>query len=353
MVLNKNIIDLINARAANGSLPGQRNDGRHLALAIEGGGMRGVVSAGMVVALDEMGLRDCFDSVYGASAGAVTAAYFVAGQARYGSSIFYENINNRDFIDVRRLGSEKPVLSLEYLFQVCADKKPLDTLAVLCSAIPLNVVAASVMQRQPVTLTDFADTDEIFTALKASARIPIFAGDPVAFRDDHFLDASLYEAIPHASACQSGATDVLALLTCPKNNFPERSSGAELPRAKIYFKRFASKRFLISGKQDEFVDELSADLMAQDVRYRMQVEALASDKNAAAIQLCETGPLIHPLEISRNSLLTAVKAGYDSAYATFSRALPNQSPFPDASPARDLIPLIAATKASVTAPHHP
>ena len=238
MFLNNKIADLIKARAASRSLPGQRRDKRHLALAIEGGGMRGVVSAGMVAALEEMGLRDCFDSVYGASAGAAIAAYFVAGQARYGSAVFYNDINNRDFIDVRRLGSEKPVLSLEYLIQVCTNQRPLDTLALACSTIPLNIVSASVTQRKPVVLSGFATADEIFTALKASARIPVFAGDPVAFKDDHFLDASLYESIPHASACCRGATDVVALLTRPKNNLPDRVSDAEKQRGGILFQAF-------------------------------------------------------------------------------------------------------------------
>jgi hypothetical protein len=36
------------------SKPGNRTDGRRLALAIEGGGMRGVVSGGLVAALEQL-----------------------------------------------------------------------------------------------------------------------------------------------------------------------------------------------------------------------------------------------------------------------------------------------------------
>ena len=50
---------------------GARDDGARLALAIEGGGMRGAVSAGMAIAIDELGLTEAFDAVYGASAGAL------------------------------------------------------------------------------------------------------------------------------------------------------------------------------------------------------------------------------------------------------------------------------------------
>jgi hypothetical protein len=64
------VLRVLGARTAEGSLPGARNDGFRVALAIEGGGMRGTISAGMALALDELGLASAFDAVYGASAGA-------------------------------------------------------------------------------------------------------------------------------------------------------------------------------------------------------------------------------------------------------------------------------------------
>ena len=62
---------MIEERARSGSRPGHRDDGLRIALAIEGGGMRGTVSAGMALALYERGLLPAFDAVYGSSAGAI------------------------------------------------------------------------------------------------------------------------------------------------------------------------------------------------------------------------------------------------------------------------------------------
>lgn len=42
--------------------------------------MRGVVSGAMLMGLRALGLTNAFDAVYGASAGAMGAAYFVSGQ---------------------------------------------------------------------------------------------------------------------------------------------------------------------------------------------------------------------------------------------------------------------------------
>ena len=72
------VLRVLAARARAGSQPGRRDDGFRVALAVEGGGMRGTVSAGMALALDELGLVTAFDAVYGASAGAITAAWLLS-----------------------------------------------------------------------------------------------------------------------------------------------------------------------------------------------------------------------------------------------------------------------------------
>src|SRR5215471_7011063 len=46
-----------------------------LGLVVEGGGMRGVVSGGSLIAMERVGLSSVFDEVYGESAGAINACY--------------------------------------------------------------------------------------------------------------------------------------------------------------------------------------------------------------------------------------------------------------------------------------
>src|SRR5579871_2481947 len=90
--VTQSIFELLRARADRGSVR-PHADGASIALCVEGGAMRGVVSAGMVSALEELGLVTAFDAVYGSSAGAINAAYFLAGQARLGTTIYFEDIN--------------------------------------------------------------------------------------------------------------------------------------------------------------------------------------------------------------------------------------------------------------------
>lgn len=77
------VLRLMHKRFLSDSKPNRRhpNDkANKLALAIEGGGMRGAVSAGMTAALVSLGLEDTVDIVYGSSAGCVIAAYLLSGQ---------------------------------------------------------------------------------------------------------------------------------------------------------------------------------------------------------------------------------------------------------------------------------
>jgi predicted patatin/cPLA2 family phospholipase len=106
------VAQLMLERQRQHSKPLKRKDGRTIALVIEGGGMRGVISGGMVAALEQLGLLDIFDVVYGSSAGAIAGAYFLAGQARYGTTIFYERLNNSRFINFRHFSHATTELRL-------------------------------------------------------------------------------------------------------------------------------------------------------------------------------------------------------------------------------------------------
>ena len=63
-IKNHPVISLILERARSGSKPLRRDDEFKLGLAIEGGAMRGVISAGMATALESLGLLPVFDAVY-------------------------------------------------------------------------------------------------------------------------------------------------------------------------------------------------------------------------------------------------------------------------------------------------
>ena len=179
--------------------------------------MRGVVSAGMTAAIEQLGLRDSFDEVHGASAGAFNAAFLLAGQAAYLTTLYQHGFGDPRFVSFRRALRGGPAFDMDHVINhVWTSERPLRFDAVLSGGIELHCTATDADQAKIVDLTGLRDPEEIRCAMRASARLPWLAGGPVSFRDMRLLDATLAEAIPVHVACSSGATDVLVLMTRPE-----------------------------------------------------------------------------------------------------------------------------------------
>mmetsp|Transcript_25035 Transcript_25035/g.59502 ORF Transcript_25035/g.59502 Transcript_25035/m.59502 type:complete len:682 (-) Transcript_25035:72-2117(-) len=193
-----------------------------VALVIEGGGMRGCVTAGMVCAIDYLGLRDCVDVVYGSSAGSVIGASFITGQLPwFGPETYYDQLTaetaGKSFIDTTRLfralglgllnprllkdvlvrrNAGKPVLNLHYLLQqqVQSDKRlDWDTFVKRQTRDgssksgekhqPLNVVASAMKSERPLSMNyndgHFQSLEELAQCMHASCLLPGIAGPVV------------------------------------------------------------------------------------------------------------------------------------------------------------------------------
>ncbi len=209
------VVQTIRRRREEGSRPGQRTDGRRVALVIEGGGMRGVVSAGMTAAIEQLGLRDTFDEVHGASAGAFNAAFLLSGQAAYLATLYQYGFGDPRFVSFIRAVRGGPAFDMDHVVNhVWTRQRPLRFEALLSSGIDLHCTATDADRAAIVDLAGLHSQEEIRCALRASGRLPWLAGGPVGFRGMRLLDATLAEAIP-VHLAGSSATDMLVLQTRP------------------------------------------------------------------------------------------------------------------------------------------
>jgi len=209
------VVETIRRRRDEGSRPGHRTDGRRVALVIEGGGMRGVVSAGMTAAIEQLGLRDAFDEVHGASAGAFNAAFLLADQAAYLATLYAYGFGDPRFVSFVRAVRGGPAFDMDHVINhVWTKTRPLRFAAINETGIELHCTATDADRATIVDLTDLGDQHEICCALRASARLPWLAGGPVTFRGMRLLDATLAEAIP-VHVARATATDLLVLQTRP------------------------------------------------------------------------------------------------------------------------------------------
>ncbi|MEL7116576.1 MAG: patatin-like phospholipase family protein [Pseudomonadota bacterium] len=230
-------------RKAEGYVPGSYSDGHHIALAAEGGGMRGVATGGMVSAIEDLGLTHCFDSVHGSSAGGAACAYLVAGQAKLGTRIFYEDLNDRRFINMRRMWRLQPIMDKAFLVDHVMDKiKPIDFNAIQRSGTRLHIVCTDIDAGEAQVFAHFASYPDYREILKASIALPFIAGRPVHVHGKRLMDGGLVQQIAVDSAFAAGATMVLGFQTRRRDEQmrPETSVGIQL-QARLLQKAYGGK----------------------------------------------------------------------------------------------------------------
>lgn len=206
----------------------RRPEGARLALVVEGGGMRGAVSGGMALGLDELGLGDAFDAAYGSSAGTLNAMWLISGRVRDGIPTWTDPGLVRELISRRRLIGSRPIVDVETLVERRYEQlSPGLFAAVLAARSELHPIATEVASGRPVDLhPEIVDEPSLRTAIRASATLPLLAGSPVSVGGARYLDAGLSAAIPYRAAFDDGATHVLLLRSRRQGEVVEAPAGA-------------------------------------------------------------------------------------------------------------------------------
>jgi predicted patatin/cPLA2 family phospholipase len=198
-------IDVLRARRAGAK------DQHRVALVVEGGCMRGVISAGAVTALEHLRLAQRLDAVYGVSAGALDCAYMLAGQAAMGTSIYFDDLPAAHFVRARRILAGRPPIALDVVIdEIVARRKRLDVAAVEGARPEFHVLATCLEHRALER-----PHGPLLERLRAAARVPLLSGPPVRINGCRLYDGGLLSPLPVELAAADGATHILVLRTRP------------------------------------------------------------------------------------------------------------------------------------------
>ena len=345
------------------------DDGFKVALAIEGGGMRGCVSAGMVAAIHYLGLDDTFDVVYGSSAGALIGAYFITKQLPwFGPEVYYDALPTagKRFIDTKRLlraigvglldprllrdvifrpSNGKPVLDLSYLLRrTVQEKKPLNWEVFTekqKSGQPLKIIASGLKSEKQIIFDmesgGFETLEQCADCMHASMLLPGIAGPimnavwkedgPVDLflQNNHkkkvvepLADALVYEPIPYRSAVEDGCTHIVVLRTRPDGtDVTGKSSLFE----KLIMRRFFKRKNQLPRIYQYMRKQFHKKVYAEDVLF-LNSKALDMDREVsdtssahiATVALPSGSEEITRLEIERRAIFEGVRRGFARAY---------------------------------------
>jgi len=268
-----------------------------LGLVVEGGGMRGVLSGGALIAMEQLGLTAIFDDVYGESAGAINACYFLAGQAAFGARIYVEDLTSLRFINPARV---RKILDMDFLVdEVMTHVKPLPVERVMGSRSRLFVSVTNVSDGTGRVFDVKKENPPLLTLLKATAAIIPLHNKAVLLEGIGYADGGITDPIPVPSAISAGCTHILVLATRGADFVYRPSRGLE---------RVVLERWL-RGRDPRFVDAFF------NVRYRRYNEAHAlafgrapapKGVEIAVIAPTTTTPAVSRTTISRRRLQAAM-----------------------------------------------
>ena len=345
-----------------------RPDGEKIALVVEGGGMRGCGSAGMVTAIHYLGLEDTFDVIYGSSAGTVIGSYFNTRQLPwFGPELYYDSLTTAgsEFIDKKRLlrslgfglfdprlykdvltrrNNGKPVLSLDFLLRKTMQiKKPLDweKFVEMQKVQPVKVVSSALKRKESIVLSmengAFSTIEELACCMQSSCLLPGVAGPLMNLNtsklgksdDDKFVlgnnidqplveplaDALVFEPLPYRTAINEGATNVVVLRTRPDG---VDVVGKTSPFEKLIFKRFfGRKNRHLKDVKTHMLTNQHKKLYGRQVLELNRFANMVSDEETANIMtvaLPPGSPEVGKLETRREVIFEGVRRGFARAY---------------------------------------
>jgi predicted patatin/cPLA2 family phospholipase len=362
------VIQAVISRWKEGSTPGNRTDTRKIGLAIEGGGMRGCVAAGMVAAINYLGLNDAVDVVYGSSAGAMIGAYFVSRQ--YAGVAIYHDIlplAGRKFINKLRLlhamgvpslsSMKTEVLDLDFLLNdVMAAFRPLDwtTFETNERRQPLKIIASSCKDLKTVVFSKegghYSDRSELLRCIRASMAVPGITGDLMAIslsselktpfrysvqdhrqqtRHDDILtiaDAFITEPMPFRPAVDDNCSDIIVLRTRP-------DPAPILGKAPGLFERIIAKNYFERYSENKAVDWIynlkhwvlyGQDLLLLNEAAKGSAQGVAvNGKNVHVLPLAPSdgSPEVNQLESNREKILVGMRDGARRVFEVFMPAM--------------------------------
>ena len=303
----EDVVDLLAARAAGGSLPGQRTDGARLVLLIEGGSARGAISNGMALVIEELDLLDCFDAVYGSSAGALNGAWLLCRRAGRNIQGWWHPEVMPKVINPRRALLGRPVVDTRYLVHhVYEHVTPMGFTEILDSAVTFHPLATDARTGASTDLHPLiTDVTRLQLALRATTCLPVLAGRPVSFGADSYVDAGVSESVPIHTAVAQGATHIVAL----------RSRRPELVRPPSRMERRVVGRYLARhapGALDPWMNR----------RERRADEERALAEHPAVLQVLppQETPVIGRIERDPDVMRRAVACGHAASLAALRRA---------------------------------
>ena len=246
------------------------------ALVLEGGGMRGVFTSGV---LDWMiDHRVTFPYCVAVSAGSSNALSYASHQRGRGKYIFADLRADRHYLGLRNLVRHRSIMDMDLLYREVPEVIwPYDYAAYRANPMRLESVAIDCLTGQAVYLEEKENAERIIDIVRASSALPFAC--PIAQVDGRaMLDGGIADSIPIDRAFDQGYEHAIVVLT--------RHLGYRKEEKSPHLPPFIYSRY----------PKLREALRTRGKRYNAQLERVEQLEREGRITVIRPD---HPVEVAR------------------------------------------------------
>lgn len=184
-----------------------------IGLILEGGGMRGAYTAGVLDVLAENNIF--LPNIYAVSAGACNALSYISKQNKRNYEIYTKYASDKRYMSFSSLVKKGNIFDFDFIFgELSNELLPFDYEEFFRSSMNIIAGTTDCMTGKPVFF-DKNDMQDDFTAVKASSSLPLVS-KPVKFSGMYLLDGGVSAPIPIERAIEDGSHKNIVVLTREK-----------------------------------------------------------------------------------------------------------------------------------------
>lgn len=254
-------------------------------LVVEGGGMRGVYSAGVLDFFIEKDLF--FENNYGVSAGACHLCSYLAKQYKRAFRVNVDYLDDKRYCSVHSLLKTGNLFGAEMLYDIIPNELDLfdyDTYNKNESNFYAVITDINTGKPEYVKIGDLKK-DIIY--VRASSSLPLLAQN-VKINDKEYLDGGISDSIPIKKSIADGNKKNIVILT--RDNTYRKNKNSLMPVMKLKYKKYPNfvksmaDRHIVYNETLDFIKELEKNGDVFVIRPKKPVTIGRTEKNREKLE---------------------------------------------------------------------
>jgi predicted patatin/cPLA2 family phospholipase len=262
-----------------------------IGLVLEGGGMRGLYTCGVLEYFMEKDLY--FNYIIGVSAGACNAVSYISKQKGRNEKVNINFVKDWRYMSLRNFIFKKSFFGMDFIFDEIPKKHVLfDFETFYKSNCNFKIGVTDCITGKPMYLSK-EDIGERFHALRATASLPMLA-PIVKYKGHEFLDGGISDSIPILKAIEDGNDKNIIVLT--RNKGYRKNPGSFTGLLKIKYRKYPLlietmiKRYESYNNTLAYIEQLEAEGKAIVIRPSEKVSVGRLEKNTQRLyELLQNG----------------------------------------------------------------